>query len=319
MSKTNQIKQLIEDYQSMKMARNHLKKLNLRIQNETKKCVSLQIILDNEYNDIEALEKMTVSNMFFKLLKNKEEQMEIEKQEYLQAALRYNQARKILEKLKFEKQVLEEKLSKEQHVKAQLDAALLLRTTAIEEEYPALAKELNPISYKIDQQIALKRELNDAILVGLKVIQLLKKMTELLKKVIDWGKWKRSALASSRIPTKKAPNKIEVLDQASEISVQVQQLLMELQDELEDIYNFQRIKGAYTFEELEHFVDIYHNRLVSDWIIRKKIQGSLNNVVAVQDSISRITGSLKQELKQADISINYLEQQREELILNWKG
>ena len=108
---------MIEAYQSMVMARQHLAKLKLRIEEERKACAVLLDLLNKEYEDIEALEKANVSRLFALVLKNQEEQMEIERQEYLHAAIKYREACKMLELLEFEQKVLEEKLLKEKNRK----------------------------------------------------------------------------------------------------------------------------------------------------------------------------------------------------------
>ena len=307
MSDHLQIRKMIEAYQSMVMARQHLGKLSLRIEEERQACAELRELLEKEYEDIEALEKSNLPRLFSSMLKNDEEQMEIEKQEYLHAAIKYKEANQMLELLEFERKVLEEKLLKERAVKEELDAALRYRSRQISQEYPGLISELSSLDLRADQQMALVRELREAIIVGAKVLQLLQKMVEQLGKVREWGLWNSQDQQSARQEA--------WIDQAQQLSYQIKQLLQEFEDELEDIYKFQRIKGVYRFEELTHFTDIYTNRLISDWIVRKKIQASLSNVQAVQDSITRIVQSLKQEVKQAEISIGYLQEQRVKVIL----
>ena len=307
MSDNLQIRKMIEAYQSMVMARQHLGKLNIRIEEERQACAELRDLLEKEYEDIEVLEKSNLSRLFSSMLKNDDEQMEIEKQEYLHAAIKYKEANQMVDLLEFEKKVLEEKLLKERAVKEELDAALRYRSRQISQEYPGLISELTSLDLRADQQMALVRELREAIIVGAKVLQLFKKMVEQLSKVKEWGLWNSQDQQSARQET--------WIDQAQQLSYQIKQLLQEFEDELEDIYKFQRIKGVYSFEELTHFTDIYTNRLISDWIVRKKIQASLANVQAVQDSITRIVQSLKQEVKQAEISIEYLQKQRVKVIL----
>jgi len=298
---------MIEAYQSMVMARQHLAKLNLRIEEERQACAELRELLEKEYQDIEELEKSNLSRLFSSILKSDEEQMEIERQEYLHAAIKYKEANQMFELLEFEKKVLEEKLLKERAVKEELDAALRFRSRQISQEYPTLIAELGDLDLKADQQMALMRELREAIIVGAKVLQLLQKMVEQLSKVKEWGLWNSQNQKSARQEA--------WIDEAQQHSYQIKQLLQQFEDELEDIYKFQRIKGVYRFEELTLFTDIYTNRLISDWIVRKKIQASMANVQAVQDSITRIVQSLKQEVRQAEISIGYLQEQRVKVIL----
>ena len=311
MSNHLQIKSMIESYQSMVMARQHLSKLKIRIEEEREACMVLLDLLNKEYEDVSALENANVSRLFTFVLKNQEEQMEIERQEYLHAAIKYREARKMLEMLEFEEKVLEEKLLKEKAVKDNLDAALKYRSKKISQEYPGLISELTSLDLKADQQIALVRELREAIIVGVKSSQLLQKMIEQLKNVKKWGLWDSKG--------NKETQEEAWIDTAQQLSYQVKQLLQTFEDELQDIYKFQRLKSVYHLEELSVFTDLYNNRLISDWIIRKKIQGSRANVEAVQDSVTRIVQSLKQEVKHGELAMGYLAKEREKVILTWKG
>ena len=47
-----------------------------------------------EFEDIENLEKLGMKALFYKVLGSQEEQLEKERQEYLQASLKYDQVRK---------------------------------------------------------------------------------------------------------------------------------------------------------------------------------------------------------------------------------
>ena len=157
------------------------------------------------------------------------------------------------------------------------------------------------------------RELREAIIVGVKASQLLQKMIEQLQNVKKWGLW------DSADNSNKATKEEAWIDTAQQLSYEVKQLLQTFEDELQDIYKFQRLKSVYHLEEFSFFTDSYNNRLISDWIVRKKIQGSRANVEAVLANITLIIQSLKQEVKHAELAIGYLAKEREKMILDWKA
>ena len=70
---------------------------------------TLEQQMRKEFEDIENLEKLGMKALFYKVLGSQEEQLEKERQEYLQASLKYDQVRKNLELLEFEYNILKKK------------------------------------------------------------------------------------------------------------------------------------------------------------------------------------------------------------------
>ena len=124
MNLQEEIAKFIEEHQSLQLAKSHLAELNRRIEENTWILKQLEDILEKEYQDVQQFEKMSVRGIFHKVLGDAQQQLEIEKQEYLHAVLKHKEQVQMLKMLEFERQVLEEKMSKEAEINQRLNELL---------------------------------------------------------------------------------------------------------------------------------------------------------------------------------------------------
>ena len=139
------LEKIVGDYKSLQLSKKHLKSLEVKINSESRRLKELKIILEEEHQDVLDLEFKTIRGLFQNILGENEEQYEIEKQEYLMAALQFNEAKKVVDLLNFEKDILLGKLDKEEEVKSKFEKLIFQRNTLIAKEYPYLAQQLQSI------------------------------------------------------------------------------------------------------------------------------------------------------------------------------
>lgn len=302
---------LIEEYRSMQLAKSHFNKLTVRLDKEQVLFDELTIILNKEYKDVQKFERLSLNSLFSKFLGNNEQQYEIEKQEYLLAFLKYDESKKVIKLLEFERNVLEEKLNNETSIKNKLNDIIEQNDNLISTKYPELRNPFIEINKKLKNNIAFRSELREAIIVSLKIEDIFTKMIEYLnqaKLFENWGTFYREIQEGKK-------KKKSYLDQAQQLSYIAKQFLQQLEDELEDVYKFISINRMTQFEELQHFNDIYYDRLISDWIIKHEISSSLNCLIGTKNSIERILVTLKVQLEKTEKNINNLIKQRKELLV----
>ena len=70
----------------------------------------IERLMIKELEDINNLEKLGVKSIFYKVLGNKEEQLEKERQEYLQVTLQFKEIQNALKVIEYEKALLKKKL-----------------------------------------------------------------------------------------------------------------------------------------------------------------------------------------------------------------
>lgn len=305
------LEKIVGDYKSLQLTKKHLKYLEVKMNIETRRLEELKDILDDEHQDVLDLESKTIRGLFQNVLGKNDEQYEIEKQEYLMAALQFNEAKKVVDLLNFEKKILLEKVEKEKKIKSQFEKLIYQRNTLIESQYPYLSQQLNSISEQLDSDFSFQRELMEAITIAREVENVIKQMVVYLKEAKSLKNWGNSWQEVNEI------NYVRnlTIDKAVDLSCKVKKLLLELEEQLEDIYKFRSIKRISKFEEFQHFNDIYYDRLISDWIVKKKISSSINFLIGTNDSVERVIATLKNQQILTDRNVNYLKSRQKEVIL----
>ena len=309
MNVQEELTKAIENFKSIELAKNHLEKLNDRLGNAHFHLEHLRHVLKKEYEDVKALEDMNINNLFRKILGNVETQLEKERQEYLQAALKYNEFLKTVELMEFEQQLLEKKVAGFNKAKSHLHALIRQREKELIHTNSDSRLLIQNINSEMDAKLNMKREINEALTVGLKVTEILRQMEDHLEKATDWGQW----TSSYNPPGEKY---IKHVDKANKLSFEAKSLLLLFEDELKDIYEDQKLYLAYNLESFKHFNSFFYDNLISDWILQKKIKNALSFIQACKDKVIRICSSLKQEFKQTSSAIEYLQNKKEQIVLD---
>lgn len=310
-----QLKATLEEYQSAEKIKRHLNKLDKRLDTETKELASLALALDKENKDYEELEKLSIRSIFHKVLGSKEEQMEKEKQEYLQASLKYDEAKKAIELLEYERKILLDKLDTVDGNGPKLQILLDKRERQLILENGPAGKKIQQIVNRLDEQEHQHKEIQEVVAAGKSALAILNQMAGYLQKARDWGTWNvggrrgRGGM-SSHI-------KHSSIDNARRLAPQARHQLVRFEDELRDIYrDVQQFQFSLSFDSFSRFSDIFFDNLISDFIVQQKIQNSLSNVLSVRDKVHRMAGGLQAKLPQIQNEIAQLEEQRNQLIVN---
>lgn len=302
------LEEKLAEFKSLELAQSHLNKLEVRMNKMEQKIEQLHSTLEKEYKDVEQLEKLSIRSMFEKILGDKEAQLEKEKQEYLNAALNYNEQKKSLELLEFEKEVLLKKLSTFDRIKSEVHNLIRQREKSLIVKDPLAKQLIQDLNKKIDQNISIKRELNEAIIVGLKINKLMQAIAGDLQKVTSWGPYQLNR------PDQHIQKK-HFISKARKKVLQANQLLQQFQDELDDIYIDQNVSIQSSLKSFRYFIQSFFDNLISDWIILMKIQNALYTVQQVNDKVIRIVRSLQHELKLIDQKQETLTNKKEQIIL----
>ncbi len=302
---------VLEEIQSLERAEKQLAKVNQELDKEYRKLEQLQKVVDKEYEDVQKLEKLSMKGLFYKVLGDKEAQMEQERQEYLQAFLKYKEYKKSLELLEFEKKVLEDKLAKEGDIQKRKTTILKQVEQQHIQSDTAVGRQLARMEQQIIDNVYIKREVNEALIVGAKASDILKRMFSVMQTASNWGTWDMMGGKSTASYLKHSN-----IDKAKDLALSAKHILSQYERELEDVYGKDRIQLNLNLDSFHQFTDIFFDNLITDWIIQRKIQNALMSIRSVNDKVTRIQSSLKAELNKLDKNITYLEEQKKELILN---
>lgn len=305
------LQQKLEDLKGLQIIDRHHKTTKKALNDALKESQRLEKQLDKENADIEKLEKMSIKKLFHKVLGNAEKQLEIERQEFLELSLKFNEHKKSIELMEFELGVLEGKKEGIPELRKEIKKFKKLREKEILSSDSRKAKKLRSIIEENDYLILGKKEYQEAIVVGEDILKHLVVVIGHLRKAENWGTYKniggRGRMSSY--------NQRGAIENARSIIIRTQHLMRIFKKELQDI-NVHDFDTRLSADQLSGFTNIFFDNLITDWIIQKKIKNTLAEVRSVHDRIKRFMGYLIAEFKKMDQRVNQLNAERDQLIVS---
>lgn len=304
-------KKTAEAYKSMQLARKQLARLEQRIEEAKAQLRQLDRVVDQEYKEYETLEKAGMRKLFKKVLGKGDEQLEKEKQDYLEAVLNYNQKKKELELFEFERRVLADKVKHAHQINRQFDEALKKYTRQLVEQDTAAGQKLMQLEKQIQAKLQDRKEVDEALESGNKVRAQLEKIVKYLNKAGWWGapEWKKGN------PLKVAADKIEYIDRAVKLIPIANHQLLRFIDELKDIYLDDESKLDYNQTAFSRFSGGFYDSLIIDWILKGKAQNALHVVVSTRDKLDVTLKTLALRNRNIAASVKILRQRKRDIVL----
>jgi len=256
------------------------------------------------------LEELSVKGLFYKILGSKEEQIEKERQEYLQVSLKYDEAKKSLELLEYERNLLKGKADKLPELEKKLESLIKKREKSLIENNTDAGKQILNLLLIIDTHREFIGNVQQTQKTGEEVIDVLDKMIQHLRQAKDWGQWDMAGRQRGA-----SYMKHNQIDRARDLSYHARHLLVRFENDIKQIYGHQQFNLNLDFDSFSRFTDIFFDNLISDWIVQQKIQNALTNVSSVRDKIIRILKSMDAEIGKAEAKLADLEGQRKKLII----
>ncbi len=307
----NELREALQSQQSADKVRKHLEQLDKRLEAEYKQVEALAEALEKEDKYYEKLQQLSLKGLFYSVLGNKQQQMEKEKQEYLQASLKYDDAIKTSKLMEYERKVLQEKLDKLVGIDKKVAELLQLREREMTKSGSPQGRQLLAISQKIEAQLRMDHEIVEALAVADETVEVLASMFNYLQKARNWGNWNRRGKGGIVNTMIRRSN----VDQARTLASRARFLLQKFEDELRDIYtDVGSLDLSLNMDSFVRFTDIFFDNLISDWIVRQKIQNALAAVRSVHDRVKRMSTTLLARRRSLEATLNQLEEQKEQLL-----
>ncbi len=280
------IRETLEEFETLRNVDQHLLDLEAELKESYDKLRALDKVLDKELKDIESLEKLGVKSLFLKTLGNKEKQLEKERQDYLEASLKYKDLKQSVELLEFERDVLKKKTNRLPVIKKELEQLKESRKAEIlARKDSAIYNELKEILHLSDVAVMLNKELVEAIEEGEKSMTLLAQLARYLEGVREWGTWNTGGRRGMHRSG---------ADKALRHMSKTQQQLNSFTRELRDLGE-NNIVFKLDMSHFKKFSNFFFDNLISDWIIMQRIKSTLNNIESTYAHVHRIVLSLKKE------------------------
>lgn len=264
-STSEEIKKQIEELTRLQRIDHHLQELYKTMEKNLNEKNYLTEILNKKQYDVEKLEKMNVRNLFYTVLGSKEEQIEKERQEYLQIALQIKDLIKQIELDTFEIEVLRKQLTSTESIESKIKELKKVREKEIlsnpQEENHKLLRSL----YKDQEEnTRLKVEIEEAYNAGYKAIIAIEKLYEQIGNARYWGQWQLA-------------NRKTIMDTVINQSHAVNHLLTQFEIELRDI-GISRKDLYLDLNFVQSWIHLLAEALIQDWLFEQRIKKSVENV-----------------------------------------
>ncbi|MDX1407929.1 MAG: hypothetical protein R3330_07340 [Saprospiraceae bacterium] len=306
------LEELAEQLASCRRIPEHLQSLHKEIKRKRQDYRRAARVLEKEEADVNKLQRASVRSLFYRFLKSQERQLDIELQEYVAAALHYNACVEEIELLEFEIAVLEDKLTQLARLEEDWKAAIEKKAQLIEQHYPEAARRLGVLDHSAYKIMLERREIDEAIIAGTKAKTYLRSIRKYLLKIEGWGSWYDGTGRYAPYAKK------SLIDKARKKAIQADVALHQFDKELSDVFKKLRIANKFSVDAFRHFLDLFYNNLITDWIVRRNLQHTTHNVEAAIDSVQRYLDSLKEEKQSCEDQLKEIERKKEDLIYRSK-
>lgn len=273
----------------------------------TEKLRACSIVLEKEGDDLKKLESMSITGLFHTILGSKEEQLDKERQEFLAAKLRYDEAQKAVEDLNAEISKQIRALAAYEGIEEQYIKIMKEKESYILEHNDENSSKLIELSEELTRLKSSVKEINEAILAGSSVNDKLQHMISSLQSAGNWGTW--DILGGGFLATAVKHSRI---DEARSYASGVQQLLRKFKHELEDVSTNMDLNVS--IGSFETFADYFFDGLISDWIVQSRINDSLHNACTMKDNIDSIMAELHSKLNEVQRYTVNIEKERKRII-----
>ncbi|MEO6132250.1 MAG: hypothetical protein ABIQ02_10410 [Saprospiraceae bacterium] len=305
------LKEKIQEAETIGKIHTHSSQLQTRLAEEEKALAIMEKALAKEQRDVELLEKEGLTTMFHKFLGDREERLQKERQDYLTAALRYNELYKSVELIRYELAILSKKEQNIAIVEKEIASLIKQREKELMNLDPETALQLKEIHEQQDKLHKYEVEVNQALSSGDHASELVRKTEYYLRE----GQLSDSDYKQGRRYHSSIVN-YEAVDHARDMAYQAKQALIKFGNEFRDVYSDQPFQVSMEIEELGRFAEFFINNLITDWIIKQKISKSLTSVCNARSQLEQLIQQLEQEKVGISKKLEELEQLRKLTIVN---
>jgi hypothetical protein len=273
---------------------------------ERKRVSELQAIMDREEKDVARLEGLSLANLFSTILGDKSAKVDKEKQEFLAAKLRRDEADASVRALLRDSEALASDLAKAGHPEDDLRRLLEAKERFLKDGGGPQAEALLEMDEQKGRLQAERKETLEALEAGRKVLAALEGVLQSLESAQGWGVW--DMIGGGLLAT---AAKHSQLDKARDQVHEVQSLMRRFRRELADIGGSTEDVSIGGFER---FADYFFDGLFVDWMVQSKINASVDRTKEQLARVRSILGSLEARERSIQARSASLTRERESLL-----
>ena len=263
--------------------------------------------LRKERQDVERLEKLSLTGLFVTILGSKEEQLEKERQEALAASLKYQQSQDALRRIDDDIASLERDLQAVGDPDLRYESVLRQKENLLAQSGDARARRLLEIGEQLSGDQSQQREVAEAITAGKAALGDLRAVIDSLRSAEGWGTW--DLLGGGLLATAAKHARI---DYASGAVNAAQYSLQTFQRELADIGS--QVGDLITISSFDTFADYFFDGLIVDWIVQSKIQESRSRAESMAQQVEQILSRLDSRSKDLEMQLASLNAEKQRIL-----
>lgn len=287
----------------LKQAERKREQLLQRFREQERLIVQLELKLEAEQADVDKLTKLSLTNLFHTILRSKDEQLELERQQALAAALQLQEAKQALDETKACLREVGDDLTLYRNAETEYKELIKLKESTLR-SMPSSSSQLTEMEEQIADQTLLVKELQESLTAGRRVLASLKDASASLEKAENWGKWDLWG-GGGMISTHQKHNHV---DDARTYIHNANHLMLNFRDELQDLNR--RLDIYIDISETLKMADYWFDGLITDWIVQGRIRNSQEQTLKVIRSVQSVVNQLQTELSAAETELHVMNAKR---------
>ena len=258
--------------------------LDNNLNKEEKELRYLERQLNKEKKQMDDLNKLSISNIFTSIFKNKKSKKENQEKEYLDAKVNYEKQLLIVNSLREKIKIKRNELDKIENCEEEYDKLMDEKINVLKLQGDYFTKEkIRLLDEKLNEYLKINEDIRKTHKIGKNLLEEVK----LAKHDLEWSKkWgKVDMVAKDSMSSIAKQNKIRKVKLKFE---NIEKLINQFNKELEDI----KINNL-EFSNITFAMDIFFDNIFTDISVQRQINDSIEDIERLEDKVQNILYKLQ--------------------------
>ena len=258
--------------------------LDNNLNKEEKELRYLERQLNKEKKQMDDLNKLSISNIFTSIFKNKKSKKENQEKEYLDAKVKYEKQLLIVNSLREKIKIKRNELDKIENCEEEYDKLMDEKINVLKLQGDFFTKEkIRLLDEKLNEYLKINEDIRKTHKIGKNLLEEVK----LAKHDLEWSKkWgKVDMVAKDSMSSIAKQNKIRKVKLKFE---NIEKLINQFNKELEDI----KINNL-EFSNITFAMDIFFDNIFTDISVQRQINDSIEDIERLEDKVQNILYKLQ--------------------------
>ncbi len=303
----------LEELEEKRQERDRLQRRLEQIESELAEARSrkhrLEKRLEEEKEDVEDLKGISLDRFYHAMVGDKEDQLQKEKRDVVEAKSSYEEATRTVEDLEHQAESCRKNIKDLEDIESAYEEVLAQKENQLKQVNHPDTEKLAELSRRIASLRERKKELKESLDAGETVKYQLRQIKKQLDSAQDWGQ--HDMIWGGLFTTLAKHNK---LDSAENMSRELQEAVRRYRRELEDLQNIEGDVGHIKVSGFEKFFDFFLDGFFVDWFVQSKINDALSRTRRLLAELGDQLQDLQNQKESMDQSIQTIEEKRKQII-----